>query len=198
MPRKRLNRRPRRARFRRRQLQRGRRGEPAIRDGGLPSYREGDHPWHFDVRSRIAESVELLRVEKHHRAPQAGVERRGIESPGLALHRHAVPAIKSADATAPLSGRPPHRGQSLANLARPRESSAWPTELLDECVRSKRTPRPHSGGFRGQSHETLRRSCTWHGTGGRSDDDPGGCRGRFTEPGPCEDFASALHGSPGK
>lgn len=76
-------------------------------------------------------TVELLRVQKHHGASRAGIEGRGVERSVPALHRHDVPALKAADATAPLPGGPSHLHASVANTARPSESSRLIRPLLD-------------------------------------------------------------------
>ena len=76
----------------------------------LPSSRQRNHRRHLDIWCCIAEGVELLRIQKHHRALRTSVEGCGVKRAVLALHAHDVPTVKAANAAAPLSCRSPHLG----------------------------------------------------------------------------------------
>src|SRR5438874_6246411 len=107
---------------------------PLLRSGLFPPCRKGNHGRHLDVRCCMPESVELLRVQEHHRAARAGVEGGRIERTALALHGHDVPAIEATDPATPLPGGSPHCAPSLTNLSPAGESSTAGTEPLDKCV----------------------------------------------------------------
>jgi len=96
----------------------------------LPPDRQGNDGRHLDIRRRISERAELIWVQEHNRATRTGVEGGRVERPVLAFDGHDVPPIKTADATAPLSGRSPH-GRSVASIREAGKSSNHRVGLLD-------------------------------------------------------------------
>ena len=96
----------------------------------LPPGRQGNDGRHLDIRRRVPEGAELLRVQEHHRAARTGVEGGCVERPVLAFDGHDVPPIKTADTATPLPGRSPHV-RSLANVRETGKSSDRLVGLLD-------------------------------------------------------------------
>jgi len=80
--------------------------------GLLSSCRQGHDGRHLDVRRRIPENVELLWIQKHHRAAGACIEGSGVERAVLALPVTMCQRSKTAYAAAPLTSRSPLRAVS--------------------------------------------------------------------------------------